>query len=286
MSNATIAQVLVEATQLLRGASIVEARRDAATLLANLIGRDSTYLIAHAENELTAMDLDRYRDFVDRRASGEPVQYIVGHQEFFNLDFTITRDVLIPRPDTELLVETAIKLVPQDEEKTICDVGTGSGCIAISILHERRNARGIALDISPGALRVAAGNAARHGLRDRLQFAASDCFAALAPSHANFDLITSNPPYVAEEAFASLQREVREHEPRVALTSGDDGLSMVRRLLTDAFDFLAPEGNLLIEIGFGQHQAVNEMIDRNVWTLLEIHNDLQGIPRTVSLRKS
>ena len=286
MQILSIAQALVEATQLLRKAGIGEARRDAGTLLANQIGRDSTYLIAHAERELTATDVTRYRDAVERRAGGEPLQYINGHQEFFNLDFTVTPDVLIPRPDTELLVETALDLIDKDEVRYICDVGTGSGCIAISILYERPRAFGLALDISPSALRVAASNAERHGVRDRLDLVASDCFAALNISHARFHLIASNPPYVPESTFDSLQREVRGHEPRQALTPGGDGLGMIRRLLAEAPDFLLTGGQLLFEIGFDQHEAVRKLIDQQVWKILDIHSDLQGIPRVVLLRKN
>lgn len=286
MPNLSIAQALVEATALLRKAGIAEARRDAAALLANLIGRDSTYLIAHAENELTTADVTRYRDAIARRAAGEPLQYINGHQEFFNLDFTVTPDVLIPRPDTELLVETALDLIDKNEVQSICDVGTGSGCIAISILYERLRVRVAALDISPSALRVAAGNATRHGVRERLDLVASDCFAALDQSRARFHLIVSNPPYVVEGTFETLQREVREHEPRGALTPGGDGLAMIRRLVAEAPDFLLPRGHLLVEIGFDQNEAVSEMLDRQVWTLLEMRKDIQGIPRTVVLRKN
>ena len=285
MPRPSIAQVLVEATQLLRKAGIEDARRDAATLLANLIARDSTYLIAHAEKEVTESDVARYRSFVERRATGEPVQYIVGHQEFFNLDFSVTPDVLIPRPETELLVETALNLIPEKEVHLICDVGTGSGCIAISILHERNNALCVALDSSPKALVVAASNAARHGVSNRLHFVASDRFAALSSSHARFNLIVSNPPYVAEVTFSGLDREVREHEPRAALTPGSDGLSMIRLLLNEAPHFLMPRGHMLIEIGFDQNQAVTEIIDRKVWKLLDIHKDIQGIPRTVVVKK-
>jgi release factor glutamine methyltransferase len=286
MPNFSIAQALVEATQLLRKGGIEEARRDAATLLADLIGRDSTYLIAHAERELTASDVTRYREAIERRAAGEPLQYVTGHQEFFNLDFTVTPEVLIPRPDTELLVETALHIIDKSSETRICDVGTGSGCIAISLLYERPHATCLAVDISPRALEVAALNATRHGVRERLDLVASDCFAALDQSQARFHMIVSNPPYIVEKTFETLQREVREHEPRSALTPGGDGLAMIRRLLTDAPDFLLPNGHLLFEIGFDQHQAVSEIIDRNVWTLLDIHKDIQGIHRTVVLRKN
>jgi release factor glutamine methyltransferase len=286
MTTFSIAQALVEATQMLRRAGMTEARRDAATLLAHLIGRDQTYLIAHAERELGAAEVARYRAAIERRAAGEPLQYITGHQEFFNLDFTVTPDVLIPRPETELLVETALELLDaKDEKQAICDVGTGTGCIVISILHERPHLRGVATDISHAALRVAARNAAQHGVQERLQLVATDCFAALDASRVRFRLIASNPPYINEEALPHLQREVREHEPRIALTPGGDGLSIIRRLLKDAPGFLDAGGLFLTEIGFDQHEAVREMIDPKIWTLLDIHKDIQGIPRTVALRK-
>jgi release factor glutamine methyltransferase len=169
----------------------------------------------------------------------------------------------------------------------VCDVGTGSGCIAVALLHGRADARAVALDISPEALGVAARNAERHGVRGRMLALASDCFDALRPEEyadLRFDLIASNPPYVAEEDLAGLQREVREHEPRVALTPGGDGLSVIRRLLTQAPQFLKPGGHLLLEIGFNQHEQVAALIDPRTWALLDIHKDLQGIPRTVALR--
>lgn len=287
MTNFTIAQALVEATQILRRAGITEARRDAAVLLAHLIGRDQTYLIAYAERELAGADIGRYRAAVERRAAGEPLQYITGHQEFFNLDFAVTPDVLIPRPETELLVETALELLgATDERRAVCDVGTGSGCIIISLLHERPQLRGVATDISPDALKVAARNAAQHGVGGRLEFVAADCLDALSPERARFSLIASNPPYVTEMALPHLQREVREHEPHVALTPGGDGISIIGRLLRDAPSFLEAGGHLLLEIGFDQHEAVPGLIDTRVWTLLDIHKDLQGIPRTVALRKN
>jgi release factor glutamine methyltransferase len=282
----TIAEATLEATQVLRRAGVPEARREAASLLAHVIARDRTYIITHAERALSPSDTRRFGEYVERRAQGEPLQYITGHQEFFNLDFEVTPDVLIPRPETELLVETALRLLSAgNTPPRICDVGTGSGCISITILHERPSAYGVGLDISEAALRVAARNAARHQARERLAFVASDCFAALDARAAPFTMIVSNPPYVAEEAFSGLQREVREHEPRVALTPGADGLCVIRRLLIDAPRFLDAGGHLLMEIGFDQHRAVEELIDPQVWQLLEIHQDLQGIPRTVAVRK-
>lgn len=282
----SIAHATLEAARALRRAGVAEARLDAALLLAHIIGCDRAFLIAHAEDELQAADVARFREFVERRAAGEPLQYITGRQEFFGLDFVLTPDVLIPRPETELLVEKALELLDSSDRPTLlCDVGTGSGCIGVAILHERKDVRGVGLDISPHALRVAARNAARHNVRERFSLVVSDCFAALDERTARFNIIVSNPPYVSEDALASLQREVREHEPRVALTPGADGLRVIRRLLTDAPQYLNSGGHLLIEIGFDQHSAVTQLIDTSVWTLLDIHRDLQGIPRTVVLKK-
>lgn len=284
----TIARITGEAARILERAGVGEARREAASLLAHAIGRDRTFLLAHSEEVLGDGPIRTFRDYVERRASGEPQQYITGHQEFFSLDFEVTPDVLIPRPETELLVETALRLLDERQAREgaiICDVGTGSGCIPVAILHERRRLRAVGLDISPPALLVAARNALRHRVSPRLALVASDCFDALDQEYARFDLIVSNPPYVAASALEGLQREVRDHEPRVALTPGPDGLRIIGRLLTDAPRLLTRGGHLLLEIGYDQHEAVERLVDTRVWRLLDIHRDLQGIPRIVALRR-
>jgi release factor glutamine methyltransferase len=311
----TIARALRDATELLRAASINDPQREAATLLADTIERDRAYLFAHSDDPLAPDVLALFRSRATRRASGEPLQYIDGHQEFYGLDFEVSPAVLIPRPETELIVEIALELlrardnrregtrgdedtrsdeVQRDEEDSrgdedarrsplVCDVGTGSGCIAISILHERHAAHAVAVDISADALLVAARNAARHSVNERLILVASDLFASL-DSSIKFDLIVSNPPYVAEGDLAGLQREVREHEPHAALTPGGDGLSIIRRLIAEAPNFLVPSGYLVFEIGHGQHEAVRQLIDPHVWSLLDVRHDLQGIPRTLVLK--
>lgn len=281
----SIARALVEAAQILRQAGVPEARREAASLMEHLTGHDRTFLITHAEKALASSDVRRLRHLVDRRTAGEPLQYITGRQDFYGLDFEVTPDVLIPRPETELLVETALALLAQTERPFICDVGTGSGCIPISLLHERPDAVAIGLDISAPALAVAARNAIRHHVRERLSLVVSDCLAAIDHERTRFSMLVSNPPYVAEDTLRGLQREVREHEPRLALTPGGDGLLIIRRLITDAPRFVEMGGHFLMEIGFDQHEAVRELIDRSVWELLDIHKDLQGIPRIVSLRR-
>jgi release factor glutamine methyltransferase len=291
MNNFSIAQAIVEAAQVLRKAGVPEARREAGSLLEHIVGCDRTFLITHADDLLNADDMQRYNALVTRRAAGEPLQYLTGQQEFYGLEFEVTPDVLIPRPETELLIEKALLLIKEKTktEKTdvlsICDLGTGSGCIAVTLLHLMPHARATALDISTNALRVAARNAARHNVSERLTLIESDCFAALEGTSAQFDLIASNPPYINEADLDNLQREVREHEPRLALTPGADGLRMIRRLLADAPRFVIPDGHLLIEIGYDQHTAVERMIDTKIWQLLDIYKDLQSIPRTVALQK-
>lgn len=278
-----------------------EARREAGSLLAHVIGRDRTFILSHADDPISEEQLKDFRKTFHLRAGGKPLQYITGHQEFFGLDFEVTSDVLIPRPETELLVETALRLLSnQGAMPLICDVGTGSGCIAITLLHElrklhnRSDARAVAVDISTAALGVARRNAARHLVTDRISFIVSDGFAALErrdwESKENskpelFDLIVSNPPYVATGAISDLQREVKDFEPRLALEAGADGLAIISRLVQEAGAFLKTRGHLLFEIGFDQHQAVDQLVDRRVWKLLDIHLDLQGIPRTVELEK-
>ena len=284
----SIAETILEGAHRLRQAGVPESRREAGSLLAYVLGRDRSFILSHAEDPISEEEAEGFRQSLERRAQGEPLQYITGHQEFFGLDFEVTRDVLIPRPETELLVETALKLFARSAEAFICDVGTGSGCIAITLLHELPQARAVAIDISPAALTVAQRNAARHSVAERIEFALSDCFAALnarATPQPAFDLIVSNPPYIEEGAMASLQREVRDFEPRSALAAGADGLAIIRRLLLEAASFLKTGGYFLFEIGFNQSVAVEQLIDGATWRLLEIHHDLQGIPRTVVLQK-
>jgi release factor glutamine methyltransferase len=277
----SIAEVLRDASQVLEHAGVPEARREAGSLLSFVIGKDRTFLIAHAEDELDETEVDQFRDVVERRAAGEPLQYITGVQDFFGREFRVTCDVLIPRPETELLVEAALEV--SRAATTICDVGTGSGCIALTLLCELNDARAVAVDKSPAALEIAKFNAQKLSLADRAEFVVSDCFDSL--ENRQFDLIVSNPPYVSANVLPGLQREVRDHEPLIALSPGPDGLSVIRRLINEAPAFLNQNGHLIMEIGFDQGEAVHQLIDANVWESLEIRPDLQCIPRIVVLRK-
>jgi len=282
----SIAEAILQGAHKLRTAGVPEARREAGSLLAHVLDRDRSFILTHAEDVLDRQHLELFHRYLDRRADGEPSQYITGHQEFFGLDFEVNRDVLIPRPETELLIETALKLLQDTRDPFICDVGTGSGCIAITLAHELPSARVIAVDISPAAIAVANRNAERHAVAGRLDFVVSDCLAALAgPTAPSFDLIVSNPPYVSDRELAGLQREVREFEPHAALAAGEDGLAVIRRLLVESVAFLKIGGWFVFEIGFNQSEAVRRLIDANTWEELAIHSDLQGIPRTVALRR-
>ncbi|HSD45805.1 MAG TPA: peptide chain release factor N(5)-glutamine methyltransferase [Pyrinomonadaceae bacterium] len=281
--SVSIAEALRQASRALDQGGVADGRREAGSLLSHVTGKDRTFLISHAEDLLSDDELERFGDVVARRAAGEPAQYITGVQDFFGRTFRVTSDVLIPRPETELLVEAALELM--GEKAVVCDVGTGSGCIAVTLLCERSDAHAVALDVSEAALEVARQNARELLVEPRIDLRVSDCFSALDQGADIFDLIVSNPPYVSQNMLPGLQREVRDHEPLVALSPGADGLSVIRRLLTEGPQFIRGNGYLIMEIGFDQGERVQALIDKNVWTLLRIVPDLQGIPRIVVLQK-
>ncbi len=282
--NISISNAILEGGQVLRAAGIAEARRESGSLLAHAIGRDRTFIVTRADEPLKAAAVEAFRKLIERRAAGEPLQYLTGHQQFFKLDFEVTPDVLIPRPETELVVEIVLELLKGNPDPFIADIGAGSGCIVISLLHELRDAHAIATEISPNALQIAQRNADRHGVAaDRLTVIESDCFAKVNADRA-FSLIASNPPYIRDDEIETLQREVG-YEPRTALAGGPDGLDIVRRLLREAPPFLQPGGHFVFEIGFGQKALIEQLINREVWELTEMRPDLQGIARAVVLRK-
>jgi release factor glutamine methyltransferase len=278
----TIEGAIQEGAERLRKGAVNEARREAGSLLAHVLDRDRGFVIAHAGDSLADAQYHDFRRLISRRIGGEPLQYITGHREFFNLDFEVSPDVLIPRPETELIVEAALELCKDDHAPSIADIGTGSGCIAISVLHEVPAAAAVASDVSSAALKVAQRNAERHGVQERLTLVESDCFAAFGLTKP-FSLIASNPPYVSEAELEGVPREVR-FEPRAALAGGPDGLSIISRLLNEARPFIRTGGHLVFEIGFGQSEPIEKLIDRRVWKLIEIRKDLQGMPRTFVLQ--
>lgn len=279
----TIAEVLKLASQQLREASVPNDLLDAQTLLAHALGQDRTYLIIHFNLVLSDELLATYQALIARRAAGEPLQYIVGHQAFYGLEFEVTPDVLIPRPETELIVEETLRLVANLAAPVVIDVGTGSGCIAVTLARELETARVIATDISAAALEVAQRNADRHGVQARIEFIESDLLRAVT---VKADVIVSNPPYIAAHELPSLQREVRDWEPHTALTDFADGLHFYRRLLNEVPAVLKPNGFLIIEMGYQQADRIKALIERTVWGEPKALRDLQGIERTLVLALS
>jgi release factor glutamine methyltransferase len=220
---------------------------------------------------------------VGRRRPREPIAYITGNREFYRRSFEVTPAVLIPRPDTETLIERALALLPPDSTATIVDLCTGSGAIAVTLAAERPSVRVSATDLSQAALEQARRNAERHGVHDRIEFFSGDLYAAL-PSDARFDLIAANPPYIAEADLAQLQPEIRDHEPQLALASGPDGLTHLRLLAAGAPAHLNPGGSLLFEVGANQAAAVQRMLLAAGLCEPHSHKDLAGIPRIVEAR--
>ncbi len=278
----SISENLKKATEILSESGVAEARREANSLLAFVLQKDRTFLIAHSEYELSDEETSRFQDVLERRKQREPFQYIVGKQEFYGLDFFVTKDVLIPRPETELIVESAIEILQNEINPRFLEIGVGSGCISVSILYQNRTATAMGLDISENALQIALRNAQTHKVSERLKLKISDVFAELEAE--KFDLIVSNPPYIPSEDFDELQLEVRDFEPQIALTDGENGLSIVEKIIKDAPKFLKSEGFLLMEIGIDQSNAVREMFAPNTWHHVEFINDLQGIPRMLKAR--
>ncbi len=278
---ANISLAIASAAERLQVAGVAQPRREAASLLVFSIKKEASFLIAHPEYELTAEEALKYESAVERRARREPFQLIVGQQEFYGLDFEVQAGVLIPRPETELLVERAIEILRGLDEPIFLEVGMGTGCISISILNAVAAARATAVDISDRALDLAARNAKRHSVSDRLTLRRSDLFDTV---EGKFGMIVSNPPYIPDTDSGHLQPEVIDYDPPEALFGGKDGLDIIRRIVWEAPHFLTPNGYLLMELGQGQASNVKEMLRPDQWTGVEFLADLQGIPRTVVAR--
>jgi release factor glutamine methyltransferase len=290
----------------LREAKVPSFTLAAELLLLHVAGQNRTWLYAHPEAEIGRVETDRFFDLVARRAAGEPTQYLTGKQEFWGLEFEVTRAVLIPRPETEHVVEVALdRLAVQEiragrpqttkgENLTIADIGTGSGCIAIALAKELPAAKFVATDISPAALEIARSNAVRHQVADRIGFVeanlleamdrSSDLQGSAIPSHPArlFDLIVSNPPYVSRREAPDLAREVRQHEPECALYGGPQGYELYEGLIAQAAARLKRGGSLVLELGYDSLPAVRPLLEVGVWANIGLTNDLAGIPRVIA----
>jgi release factor glutamine methyltransferase len=278
----TLAEAIAEAT--LQLAPSPTARRDAELLLLHAARLTKTDLLTHPDREVTALQLSEYRAAIARRAQHEPIQHITGTQEFYGRSFIVNRLVLIPRPETEHLVEAALTIDPVPHRIPpfrVLDIGTGSGILAITLALELPHATVTATDISAAALAVAQQNARALGAADRIHFAVSDLFAAL--NSQRFDCIVSNPPYVSTSE--ALEAQVRDYEPAAALYAGEDGLDIYRRLIPQAFAHLEPGGALLLEIGHGQREALHHLLAQAGFDSIRFIDDLQGIPRVAIAQK-
>lgn len=307
-----VRSALKEAIGRLRAAQVPSHTLAAELLLMHARGCDRTWLYSHPEERLDPLVAEKYFSLVARRADGEPAQYLTGKQDFWGLEFEVTPAVLIPRPETEHVIEVALTRLGARGIKNrldtgapntrlrVADVGTGSGCIAVALARVLPDAEIFATDISAAALDVAQRNATRHGVSDRIHFFECDLLGAflgfdslpvgvrhgmpeLSSKQAPFDLIVSNPPYVARDEAAQLPREVRRHEPDVALFGGPTGARIYKRLIEQAGTLLRPGGLLVLELGYNSRERVNALFNaQRGWTNISITNDLAGIPRVLA----
>ena len=276
----TVLKILRWTTDYFRGKEITSARLDAELLLSATLGMDRVALYVNFERPLDASELSSYREKVKRRAGREPIQYILAETEFWSLPFQVNPAVLIPRADTEVLVEEALQRI--NGCATVLDVGTGSGAVAVALAHEKPEIRVTALDCSEDALAVARGNARRNAVAERVFCLAGD-LQSLPPGP--FDMIVSNPPYIPTRDWEQLMPEVRDHEPRLALDGGADGLEAYRRIAVQAVQVLSPGGWLLVEVGIGQAADVNALFRAAGLEEVTQRDDYAGIPRVVMARK-
>ena len=282
----TVRRVLHWTTEHLQKHGSETPRLDAEILLAFTRGCDRIHLYTRFDDELTDVERAKMRDLVKRRAAREPVAYLVGHREFYGVDFLVSADVLIPRPETETLVLETLELAKTLSQPRILDLGTGSGCIAVSLALNQPTAAITAVDISAEALEIAQRNAQRHHVNGRIEFLLGDLFAPLA-ADAKYDLIVSNPPYVRRGEIPTLQPEVRLHEPSGALDGGVDGLDVIRLLIDGAADRLTAGGALLFEFSPEQATPIREMLEADAhWTAVRIIKDLSRLDRIALARKA
>lgn len=279
----TVRSLLTWTTKHFQSKGIDDPAKEARILLAHVLGCRPIDVLTRYDDQPTDAERQQYRDLIRRRLDGCPVAYLVGSKDFFLLTFEVTPAVLIPRPDTETLVQAGLAVLKGRPNPTVLDLGTGSGCVAVSLAHQVKAARVTAVDVSPQACEVARRNAARHGVGERVTVVEGDLFAPL-PADARFDLVVSNPPYIPPAEIDALDAGVRNFEPRQALDGGPDGLTFYRRMAADAGRFLTPGGHLLVEVGWTQDAAVRELLTQAGWTVLDSVKDMGGRWRVVRAR--
>lgn len=281
----TYEQALIETTSRLETAGSDTPKLDATLLLCEVVGKSKIQVYSHPRTQLNQEEYARFEAFVARREKAEPVAYILGRKGFWDIDLTISRDVLIPRPDTETLVETIFQTYPdKNQPLSVCELGVGSGAVIITLLMAYPKAKGVAVDISQPALACTRLNANQHGVLNRLEFVKSHWFEDLDKSCA-FNVIASNPPYIPTKDMPDLMRDVRGYEPHEALDGGKDGLEAYRNIITAAPEFLKGGGLLALEVGQGQAADVRDLLNKtDRFTAPDIKQDMAGIERVVFAR--
>lgn len=275
----TISSLLNWTVNYFKSKNIESARLDAEVLLSHVLGQERIYLYVHFDELMEQTELSQFREYVKKRAQHMPVAYIIGEREFMGLPFKVTKDTLIPRPDTEILVENVLANVDKDKEIEIVDIGTGSGAIILSLLVNLPKAQGKTVDIASKAIEIAKENAVNLQVNDRCEFFVGDLFVPLKGE--KFDVIVSNPPYIPQKDIATLNVDVKSYEPVSALTDGGDGLSYYRRLLSEGKKYLKENGFIALEIGIYQALAVKQIALENGWKNIKIIKDYAGIDRVV-----
>jgi release factor glutamine methyltransferase len=283
----TVQRILQWTTDFLRQKGVESPRLEAELLLAHARNCQRIRLYTDFESHLKDNERARMRDFVKRRARREPLAYITGQKEFYGRDFTVGSGVLVPRPETETLVDVCLEKISIHRATLVCEVGFGSGCIAVTLAKQRPSLRVSATDVSSHALKYAAGNVTNHGVQHKVTLCEGDCYNPLPAEQAGrFDGIVSNPPYIRAAELALLSPEVTIHEPQIALVSGEDGLLLVRRLITEALGWLTEEGWMALEVDPAQCEMVAGLFTETGFATTAIHKDLSGNDRIVSAERS
>ncbi len=278
--TASLRSAVLEAGEILRLADVSDAKRDAALLLATVLGEEVTYLYREPDRILTDEERKRFKGLVVRRAAREPLSHLTGHREFWSLDFLVSEDVLDPRPDSETLIEAVLSSRKRGfNPQRVLDLGTGSGCLLLTILSEIPSATGVGIDFSAAALDVARKNMRRLGMEARTEFHRGNWDLDLGEK---FDLVISNPPYISTGDIEELQPEVRDFEPHLALDGGTDGLDCYRAILSNIRNILRPGGQLVFEVGMDQAQEVGQIMENVGFSSPEFHKDIAAIERCVS----
>jgi release factor glutamine methyltransferase len=280
----TVAEAIRKAAARLLALEIPNARLDAEVLLGHALARDRAWILIHMQDQLDDQGRRNFERDIERRSAREPLQYITGTQEFWGLPFKVTPAVLIPRPETELVVETAIKAANRKSTPVIVDLCTGSGCIAISLAKELPHARIFATERSYAALDIARRNARQNSVADRVRFLAGDLFDPLEEMdlRKNIDIIVANPPYIRSDELPTLQPEVRDYEPEMALIAGTEGTEIAERIILQSPEYVKPGGSLVMEMGIGQADALRVIIDETgKYGPIEVLKDLSGIERVI-----